>query len=326
MSDITAAPKAELQLAPYFKLTSTGLQITGEPTYDEWAAVGETLKFLESSIQFALGDWLRYGERKWGEKYAQAVAQTGKSEQTLTDYVWVASAVEISSRNENLTFAHHKAVAPLRLAGGTPDIEKQRHYLELAQEQDLSVSQFRKLIQRDERAPMIPLPTDKYRVIYADPPWQYGNTMPDYFTEQADHYTLMTLDQICQMPVREMCEENAVLFLWVTSPILEESFEVVRSWGFQYKASFVWDKIKHNMGHYNSVRHEILLVCTRGSCQPDVQKLFDSVVSEERTEHSKKPESFRQIIDTIYPHGKRIELFARVGVENWDCYGNEIPR
>ena len=163
----------------------------------------------------------------------------------------------------------------------------------------------------------------KYRVIYADPPWKYGNTMPEYFTEQADHYPLMSIKEICQMPVKEIVEDNAVLFLWVTSPILEESFEVINAWGFKYKASFVWDKIKHNMGHYNSVRHELLLICTRGSCQPDVRKLYDSVQSIERTEHSKKPEEFRQIIDHIYCDGNRIELFARKQTENWEVWGNE---
>jgi N6-adenosine-specific RNA methylase IME4 len=177
---------------------------------------------------------------------------------------------------------------------------------------------------RDEYAEKAPtLPNGKYRVIYADPPWSYGNTQPDYHGVQDDHYPIMSLKDICAMPVPEMTEDNAVLFLWVTSPILEEAFRVVEAWGFEYKASFVWDKIKHNMGHYNSVRHELLLVCVRGSCQPDERKLFDSVVSEERTNHSQKPETFRQIIDTIYLHGKRIELFARTKVDGWDVYGNE---
>jgi N6-adenosine-specific RNA methylase IME4 len=163
----------------------------------------------------------------------------------------------------------------------------------------------------------------KYRVIYADPPWSYGNSMPEYFTEQADHYPLMSIDDICELPVKDLAENNAVLFLWATSPILEKAFSVISSWGFKYKSSFVWDKIKHNMGHYNSVRHEFLLICVRGSCQPDVQKLFDSVQSIERTEHSRKPKEFRNIIDTIYPNGKRIELFARETAENWEAWGNE---
>lgn len=164
----------------------------------------------------------------------------------------------------------------------------------------------------------------KYRVIYADPPWRYGNTMPDYAPDQEHHYPTMSFSEIMALPVRDITEENAVLFLWVTSPILEESFDVIKAWGFEYKSSFVWDKIKHNMGHYNSVRHELLLVCVRGSCQPDIRKLFDSVVSIERTTHSKKPEFFREIIDTIYPVGKRIELFAKEKTENWDVYGNQV--
>lgn len=176
-------------------------------------------------------------------------------------------------------------------------------------------------LHREETPP--PLPLDKYRVIYADPPWRYGNTMPDSFGEQADHYKLLTVAEIALLPIKEMVQDNAVLFLWVTSPILEEAFEVVKAWGFKYKSAFIWDKVKHVMGHYNSVRHEILLVCVRGSCQPDVRKLFDSVYSEERTEHSKKPDYFREVIDTIYPEGQRIELFARVKAEGWDTWGND---
>ena len=168
------------------------------------------------------------------------------------------------------------------------------------------------------------MPSGKYRVIYADPPWSYGNTQPDYHvTDPRDHYPTMSLKDICEMPVIDIAEDDAVLFLWVTSPILEEAFSVVKAWGFKYKSSFIWDKVKHNMGHYNSVRHEILLVCVRGSCQPDVRKLFDSVYSEERTEHSRKPEHFRTIIDTIYPYGKRIELFSRSINDGWERYSNE---
>ena len=187
-----------------------------------------------------------------------------------------------------------------------------------------TVSEARRQVLVETAPPPPQMPSNKYRVIYADPPWSYGNTQPDYFTEQRDHYMTMPLPDICNMPIKALAEDNAVLFMWVTSPILEESFQVVSAWGFKYKSSFVWDKILHNMGHYNSVRHEMLLVCTRGSCQPDIRKLFDSVYSEERTQHSKKPEHFRSVIDTIYPNGRRIELFARnVTARGWDVYGNQ---
>lgn len=178
-------------------------------------------------------------------------------------------------------------------------------------------------IKRERIEKEAPAPTGKFRVIYADPPWSYGNTQPDYHTEQRDHYPVMPLSDICAIPVREWAEDNSVLFLWVTSPILEEAFQVIRAWGFKYKASFVWDKVNHNMGHYNSVRHEFLLICVRGSCQPDVRKLFDSVQSIERTEHSKKPDEFYGIIETLYTHGGRLEMFSRRPRDGWKGYGNQ---
>lgn len=207
-----------------------------------------------------------------------------------------------------------------------PDEEFEEHIAETkAERKELTTASVLRIARENnkENEP-IKLPDDKYRVIYADPPWKYGNTMPDYMGVQDDHYRLMTIQEICAIPIKDIACDDAVLFLWVTSPILEESFEVINAWGFKYKSSFVWDKVKHVMGHYNSVRHEFLLVCVRGSCQPDVHRLFDSVVTEERTEHSKKPETFRSIIDTIYPSGKRIELFAREEHDNWDAFGDEI--
>lgn len=164
----------------------------------------------------------------------------------------------------------------------------------------------------------------KYRIIYADPPWSYGNAMPEYVTEPQDYYLLMSTEDICNMPVKKITEDNAVLFLWTTSPHLPEALKVVDAWGFKYKTTFIWDKIKHNMGHYNSVRHEILLVCTKGACTPDNKRLFDSVQSIERTEHSKKPNEFRDIIETLYVYGNKIELFAREAPSGWDVFGNQI--
>lgn len=181
-------------------------------------------------------------------------------------------------------------------------------------------------IKKDEIAKVVSLPSSKYRVIYADPPWSY-NDKADAGSVQSGgaeyHYPSMTIAELAALDVPSICADDAVLFLWVTAPLLFESLPVFKAWGFKYRASFVWDKVKHNMGHYNSVRHEFLLVCVKGSCQPDHVKLFDSVQSIERTAHSVKPEAFREFIDTLYPHGKRIELFARRAAKGWDVWGNQ---
>lgn len=171
------------------------------------------------------------------------------------------------------------------------------------------------------------LPSAKYRVVYADPPWAYS--LPQHSTEiqvttLGVHYGSMATDEMCAMDIPALTEDDAVVFLWATSPLLKDGLRVMEAWGFDYKASMVWDKVKHNVGHYVSVRHEFVLIGTKGSCLPDVPKLHDSVFSIPRTGHSEKPDHVRMIIDEIYPHGKRLELFARKASEGWDAWGNQL--
>lgn len=165
----------------------------------------------------------------------------------------------------------------------------------------------------------------KYRVVYADPPWSYNDKQDtDYYGGAEKHYGTMPLDEIAALPVGNIAEKDAVLFLWTTSPLIFDSKQIFEAWGFTYKSMFVWDKVKTGMGHYNSVRHELLLICTRGSCTPDTPKMFDSVQSIERSEnHSEKPQQFREIIETLYA-GDKIELFARTKRDGWDVWGNEV--
>lgn len=221
-----------------------------------------------------------------------------------------------------------------QLAAELPEEAYEQYKAECAEtEQELTSAGVRRKAQalRRPEPPETPPMDGKYRVLYADPPWAYNDsgviTDSDNYGRAKRHYTTMSIDELCQLgeQVKGITEENAVLFLWATSPLLEDAFKVINAWGFKYKTSFVWDKIRHNFGHYNSVRHEFLLVCTRGSCTPDNLKLFDSVQSIERSNtHSEKPAEFRTIIGTLYPHGNRIELFARKPAEGWAVWGNEV--
>lgn len=184
--------------------------------------------------------------------------------------------------------------------------------------------QHARALTRIETRKEIPIPTDKYTVFYVDPPWEYGQVIEKYGPAER-HYETMSLDKlITDVPVPTLSDNNAVLFLWATSPKLAEAMSLLDAWGFAYKASFIWDKIRHNFGHYNSVRHELLLIATKGSYPPETPRLVDSVVSIERTEHSVKPAYFRELIEAMYPNGKRIELFARgVQPDGWNTWGYE---
>jgi N6-adenosine-specific RNA methylase IME4 len=196
---------------------------------------------------------------------------------------------------------------------------------------DIKPAEAHRQMKKDEvKGKVAELPADKFTVIYADPPWKYNDAQAvkgDFGTGTGAanaHYPSMTLTELKALGAPSLAADNAVLFLWATCPLLEDALALAKAWGFKYKAQFVWDKIKHNMGHYNSVRHELLLICTRGSCTPENVKLFDSVQSIARTKHSAKPEEFRSIIETLYPSGKKVELFRRgAATQGWSAWGNE---
>lgn len=225
----------------------------------------------------------------------------------------------------------YPARKPVALLNPTPlDVRRAQEWQDLGEASEAPAiatpSEMRKLYRAAtaKPEPTPGLPNGRYRVVYADPPWQYGDKLVDGYGPAEDHYRTLSMDELAGMDVAGIVADDAVLFLWVTSPMLLACAPVIRAWGFEYKASFVWDKVAHNYGHYNSVRHELLLVCTRGSCLPESRELIDSVVEIPRSEvHSAKPRQFRDMIMKLYPTGPRIELFARDKARDWDVWGAE---
>ena len=133
MSGELIGPLAELESVEAF--SPTGLDLSRvEMDYDRWEAVGRYLGRLRDATAWALGDWLRYGEATFGERYAQGVEATGRSEQTLMNYRSVARAVPPSRRNAALSWSHHRAVVKL-------DPADQRQWLDRAEEGGWSVAE-----------------------------------------------------------------------------------------------------------------------------------------------------------------------------------------
>src|SRR6185295_681906 len=119
-----------------FTFSKCGLAPIGEPTREEWLACGEFLKNADNSIHFWVGDWLNYGEAKWGEMYKEAEEVTGFDYQTLRNDKWIAASINLSLRRDKLSFGHHKEVA-----SHTP--QEQAILLERAETLGLSIRQFR---------------------------------------------------------------------------------------------------------------------------------------------------------------------------------------
>ena len=169
----------------------------------------------------------------------------------------------------------------------------------------------------------LPLPDGKYRVIYADPPWEYNNSGFAMSAEQK--YPTMPIEDICAMPVAEHTADNCVLFLWSTNPLLREAMDVIEAWGFEYKTNMVWIKKRHTAGFYVLGKHELILIAAKGSMLPDNKPV--SVIEGDNSKHSKKPLQFYDIIESMYPRKggeKYLELFQREAKEGWVGYGNEI--
>lgn len=163
-----------------------------------------------------------------------------------------------------------------------------------------------------------------YPVIYADPPWQYEHTKTENRAIE-NHYPTMTLQEICDLPVSSIAGDDAVLFLWTTSPKLAESMQVISAWGFVYRTCIVWDKCRIGMGYYARQQHELLLIAARGALPvPEPSNRPASVIRIERDqEHSVKPVEFYEVIERMYPEYGKVELFARNRRDGWDAWGNQ---
>ena len=172
----------------------------------------------------------------------------------------------------------------------------------------------------------------KYQIILADPPWQFKNYNDDTATNWAGkHYNLMTLEDIKNLPIKNISDESCVLFLWATFPILPKAFQVVNAWGFTYKTvAFTWVKqdklgmcICLGMGYWTRSNAEVCLLATKGNpkrMNADIRQ----IVLSPRQEHSQKPSEVRERIVRLLGDLPRIELFARRKVDGWDSIGFDI--
>lgn len=180
----------------------------------------------------------------------------------------------------------------------------------------------------------------KYNIIYADPPWSYYNDMSvnvDCTTVRGMRrppYPVLSSKDIMKFPIREIAEDNAILFIWTTDYHLRKCMDVIEAWGFTYKTiGFVWAKKNKQgkqcsmMGAYTKKSGcEICLIATRGKHAHKYVKnhKVNSYIEYPRQEHSKKPDMVRDsIISLVGPDLKCIELFARETYDNWDCWGDD---
>lgn len=173
--------------------------------------------------------------------------------------------------------------------------------------------------------------TNKYNIIYADPPWQYKDKY-NPFGGAEKYYSTMSLEDIQNLPINKIAADDCILFIWVTFPLLQEGLDTIKAWGFEYKTiGFNW--VKHNKnsiswflgtGNYTRSNSELCLIGTKGNRLPRKSMAIGSVIDTPVENHSKKPDIVRRQIVELLGDLPRIELFARKEYKGWDCFGNEV--
>ncbi|MGV9680679.1 MT-A70 family methyltransferase [Nocardia sp. NPDC003482] len=159
----------------------------------------------------------------------------------------------------------------------------------------------------------------KFRTILADPPWPTNQTG---HWGASNHYRLMSMERIKAMPIADLAEENAHLFLWVTNGTLRDGYDVMEAWGFIPRSPLTWIKPYSTLGIYLRNATEHLLFGTRGKAPVNFKRQATWTYAPLQ-EHSHKPEEQFAIIERL-SGGPYLELFARRRQPGWSAWGNEI--
>ncbi|ABK77228.1 transcriptional activator, adenine-specific DNA methyltransferase [Cenarchaeum symbiosum A] len=175
------------------------------------------------------------------------------------------------------------------------------------------------------------LPNRKFDIIYADPPWDYnGKLQYDktdlYVSTSSFKYPTMKTKKMMEIPIKKIASSNSLLFLWATSPHLEQAIQLGKAWGFEYRTvAFVWDKMNHNPGKYTLSNCELCLLFKHGKIPtPRGARNVRQLITIPRTEHSRKPVQAMQGIERMFPFQKKIELFAREKYRGWSAWGLDL--
>lgn len=170
---------------------------------------------------------------------------------------------------------------------------------------------------------------NKYKTIYADPPWMERGG--GKIKRGADaHYPLMKTSEIMELPVSRLVDDSGChLYLWTTNNFLLDALDVIKVWGFTYVTTITWMKDRAGLGQYYRGITEHCLFATTEKRLPykigDNGKRCQGVTGfvEPRREHSRKPDTMREMIERV-SYAPRIELFARQETSGWDVWGNEV--
>lgn len=176
----------------------------------------------------------------------------------------------------------------------------------------------------------------KYQCVVIDPPWFYKLRANDKTHRNRIPYQPMKIEEILALPIPQVsCHTGSILFLWFTNNHMIEASQCLQTWGFTLKTILTWEKVTASgtthlgTGHWlrNATEHCALAV--RGNVKAFAGNTLtnqSSLLHARRREHSRKPDEFYQLVETLCPAMSKLEMFARESRQGWDCWGNEVKK
>lgn len=213
----------------------------------------------------------------------------------------VKEAIEDIKKSDNQVVTPNAVAKKLKKIKREKDLEKQKEQIENNE---------------------LPTITGLYDIISVDPPWNYKRKYDPDGSRIANPYPEMETNEIkkLQLPFKS----DAICFLWTTHKFIPDAFDILKQWGFEYKATMVWNKINIGMGSWFRMQCEFCLVGIKGKPYWNNTK-FSELIEEKRREHSRKPEKFYQLVNQICA-GNKLEYFSREKRDGWDIFGNDINK
>jgi N6-adenosine-specific RNA methylase IME4 len=303
------------------EMSRTGLVIPSGLDFEQWQSIGSRLREIEGAVLWWIGDWLNYGEAKYGETYTQALDATDYSYETLRQAKWVAGQYELCDRSHNLSWLHH------RYALSAPD---PRTALSWAVKNKASAAELKRHIRGQQIASIgaefeASTPAGQYHVIVLDPPWRYDGGELAHDAEGfrgVTDYPTMALEEIAaiELPTADDC----VLWFWTTHRFMRHALDMLQQWGFEEKAVLTWVKDRMGIGRWLRSKSEFCVMAVRGS--PPVNLTNQTTVLEAPLrEHSRKPDEFYALVNELCV-GRKLDYFSREKRDGWDQYGNDADR
>lgn len=173
-----------------------------------------------------------------------------------------------------------------------------------------------------------------YGIIYTDPPWpqtksNFRKARPNQ--KKALDYQTLSLDEIKSIheDFFKQADEKHNVFMWTIDKFLHETEQMMKELGYELHARIIWDK-ENGIAPAFTVRfcHEYLLwFYKKGQMLKPVESQrgkWTTVLREQATTHSTKPEIAYQMIESMFPEAKKLEMFARKYRDGWDSWGDQL--